>query len=71
MQKANQVDLSNIVLASGEELGPTSFPRLDNMSAAFLYKFIPRPKKLSPPEFVYVPLFPKERLGDNYYRIRK
>jgi hypothetical protein len=67
MQKANQVDLNKIAIASGEELKPTSFPQLDNMSAAFLYDFIPRPKKLSPPEFVYIPLFPQEKLGDNYY----
>jgi hypothetical protein len=67
MRKMNKFDLSEFALAYGEELEPTSFPRLDNISAAFLYKFIPRPQKLSPPEFVYVPLFPEEKLGDNYY----
>jgi hypothetical protein len=54
------------VLAHGDDLLPENFPELGNLSAAFMYKFIPRPKRMRPTEFAYIPLRPDHRLGDNY-----
>ena len=43
------------LIARGEELDPAAFPALDNLSAAFFYRFLPIPDERQPPEFVYVP----------------
>jgi hypothetical protein len=42
-------------LASGEELAPENYPRLFNLSTAFEYQYIFRPRVKKTPEFVYVP----------------
>jgi hypothetical protein len=66
MPENKDFDLSEFALASDEELKPTRFPQLDNMSAAFLFKFIPRPLKLNPAEFVFIPIEHKEKAFDEY-----
>jgi hypothetical protein len=42
-------------LASGDELDPDIYPRLDNLSAGFLFEYVYRPISPDSPEFVYVP----------------
>ena len=56
MRKQNHLDLEHFDLATGEDLLPEVFPELGNLSAAFLFKFVPRPSEVLPPEFVYVPI---------------
>lgn len=48
-------DLRRTLLAEESELTPDTFPRLDNLSAAFIYQFAPRPATSEPAECVYVP----------------
>ena len=48
-------DLYRRLVADGEDANPSSFPHLDNLSAAFLYDFLPIPTADRQPEFVYVP----------------
>lgn len=47
--------------ASSEEQAPEVYPHLHNLSAAFVYRFIARPAKVAPPEFLYVPFLSKGR----------
>jgi hypothetical protein len=47
--------LYRMLIAVGEDANPSSFPHLDNLSAAFLYDFLPIPATVRQPEFVYVP----------------
>jgi len=66
MHEAGNIDFKEFALAAGEELRSVVYPRLGNISAGHLYTFVPRPPKLEPPEFVYVPGPYKQLLGDNY-----
>jgi hypothetical protein len=66
MHEAGNIEFEKIALAVGVGLKPTSYPKLDNLSAGHIYTFIPRPTKLEPPEFVYVPGPYREPLDDNY-----
>jgi hypothetical protein len=66
MHEARNIDFKEFALAAGEELRPVVYPRLGNISAGHLYTFVPRPPKLEPPEFVYVPGPYRQSLGDNY-----
>ena len=43
-------------LASGNDLLTDNFPQLSNVSAAAIFRFLPRPTKCTAPEYVYVPL---------------
>ncbi len=57
-------------LAKGKDLKPNRFPHLSNLSAAFVFQFLPRPNDVVPPEFVYVPLparLTKER--DQFWKL--
>jgi len=56
-------------LAAGDELEPENFPRLGNISAAFIFQFVPRPVEIKSPEFVYVPYQHKARRDDIQTRI--
>jgi hypothetical protein len=49
-------EIRKLHIAEGDELAPEKFPFLDNMSAAFVYQFIPRPIERKPFEYVYVPM---------------
>ena len=42
-------------LASGDDLNPEFFPQLYNVSSAFMYQYMLRPKSESRLELVYVP----------------
>jgi hypothetical protein len=42
-------------IASKEERNPAIFPELYNLSAAFLYQFLPYPKTVAKPEFLFLP----------------
>jgi len=44
-----------LMLATGEALHIDVFPQLYNISAAFFYRFLPRPVHRRAPEYVYVP----------------
>jgi len=55
------------VIAKGDDLHPDKFPELGNISAAFIFQFIPRPKKVGHTEFAYIRIDdPFHRLGENY-----
>lgn len=43
-------------LAKPDDLDPERYPHLDNISAAFMYRFMCRPLEPRPPEYVYVPI---------------
>lgn len=43
------------LVASGDDLSPDVFPSLDNLSSAFLFRFLPIPHDRRSPEFLYVP----------------
>ena len=58
---SNDDDLLRLT-ANPEESTPEVYPELYNLSAAFFFKFIPRPKKPSRPEFLYVPPNNKKHL---------
>lgn len=51
-----EADLLRETLAHGEEREPDAFPSLYNLSAGFMFRFIPRPPVPTPAEYVYVPL---------------
>lgn len=53
-------------IAQGDDLLPERFPRLMNLSAAFIWTFVPKPETTSTPEFAYVPVDIHERLADNH-----
>src|SRR5438093_555649 len=42
-------------IAEGRELSPEIFPEIGHISAAFFFRFMPRPVTPLPPEYVYVP----------------
>ena len=42
-------------IASEEERNPSVFPELYNLSGAFMYQFLPRPKEVARPEFLFLP----------------
>ncbi len=42
-------------IASEDERNPSVFPELSKLSGAFLYQFLPRPKELARPEFLFLP----------------
>lgn len=63
----NDKRLENFALAKGEELLPENFPTLRNISAAFLFNFVPRPRRILPPEFVYVPIGGKKRYDEKRF----
>jgi hypothetical protein len=42
-------------IANKEERNPAVFPELYNLSGAFLYQFLPRPKEVARPEFLFLP----------------
>ncbi|MGD0077487.1 MAG: sigma-70 family RNA polymerase sigma factor [Sedimentisphaerales bacterium] len=64
-----EAEIKEIDLAKGEDLLPEYFPELRNLSAAFIFDFVPKPANILPPEFVYVPL-PNRRRGRNDLWIR-
>ncbi len=57
--------LSEESLAKGEDLNPEVFPHLGNLSAAFIYQFVYRPKKRTLPEFAYIPYDPDRHSEGN------
>lgn len=52
-------------LARGKDLSPDEYPALNTLSAAFLQELMPHPLEPKAPEFTYVPLYPREKIGDN------
>jgi hypothetical protein len=55
----NPIELSTLAeyeLANEEQLNQEAYPCLFNISAAFIYQFLPHPTKLAPPEFTFVPI---------------
>ncbi len=64
--EARASNFSHSWIAQGDDLSPERFPRLMNLSAAFMWTFVPKPETTSTPEFAYVPVDIHERLGDNY-----
>lgn len=67
VSKESAMELSEV--ATGEELEPEYFPRLGNISSAFMFKFIPRPVEIKSPEFVYVPYRRKANRDDTDIKI--
>jgi hypothetical protein len=65
MNKEAEVDLREMHLAKGEELLPEDFPELSNLSAGFIFKFVPRPLQAFPPEFVYIQIDTSRPRDDN------
>jgi hypothetical protein len=55
-----QDEIKRNLLADASEVTSDTFPRLDNISAAFIYKFTPRPAVTEPAECVYVPRLPRK-----------
>jgi hypothetical protein len=51
-------------IAQGEDLLPERFPRLMNLSAAFMWSFVPKPETTSDPEFAYVPVDIRKPFAD-------
>ena len=51
-----EAELKRTDLAPEDEQYPDSFPELSNISAAFFYQFVARPKTRLPPEFAYIPV---------------
>jgi hypothetical protein len=47
------------LIATGEELTPEQYPQLYNLSAAFVYQFLPIPKQRVLPEYVYLEAYPE------------
>lgn len=47
--------ISHHWIASEEERNPSVFPELYNLSGAFMYQFLPRPKQPARPEFLFLP----------------
>jgi hypothetical protein len=52
----NQLFKSTGWLASEDEQDPGVYPELYNLSAAFMFRFLPRPTEVAKPEFLYLPL---------------
>jgi len=65
MNEVTDIELKEFDLAKGEDLLPKNFPRLENVSAAFMFNFVPKPSQTLLPEFVYVPIDVNERWGEN------
>jgi hypothetical protein len=65
MKQMNDKWLETFALAKGKELLPENFPSLYNLSAAFLFDFVLRPRQILPPEFVYVLIDGKKYLDVN------
>jgi hypothetical protein len=61
MTKTSDVNMKEFHLAKGESLLPENFPELINLSAGFMFNFIPKPSHTLPPEFVYVPINPNKQ----------
>jgi hypothetical protein len=57
-------ELSQDCLAKGDDLNPEVFPHLGNLSAAFIYRFVCRPKVRTLPEFAYIQLDPHSHRDD-------
>lgn len=60
-EKVLDKELTESYLAKGENLEPDAFPCLTNVSAAFIFDFVNRPKKQLPPEFAYITFDPNSR----------
>lgn len=56
MAATEEHDNGSLYLAQPYEVTPEFFPALRNISAAFLFQFLPIPKTRTIPEFVYVPI---------------
>jgi hypothetical protein len=56
MSEDTESRLKEFHLAKGEALLPENFPELQNLSAGFIFDFVPRPSQTLPAEFVYVPI---------------
>ncbi len=65
MSEDTDIDLKEFDLAKGKDLLPENFPELTNLSAGFIFKFVPRPSQALPPEFVYVPIDVNKRWDEN------
>jgi len=63
------IKLRDYALATGDDLEPENFPKLGNISSAFMFKFVPRPVEIKSPEFVYVPSQRKGKRDDSEIRI--
>ncbi len=57
--------LKELGLAKGKDLLPENFPELGNLSAAFIFDFVPIPSQTLPPEFVYIPIDVNGTWGKN------
>src|SRR5688572_18545857 len=56
-----QIDDSFSHLARPDELTRDVFPELGNLSAAWMFQFLPIPADdLSPPQYVYIPTTPRD-----------
>lgn len=53
---SEKMKFAKVNLAMGDKLNPDRYPELSNMSAAFIFDFVPCPKKTFKPEFVYIPV---------------
>ncbi len=53
-----------LVFEAPEKLNPDSYPAAFNLSAEHFFQFVPVPKEILPPEFVYVPLPKSPRFTD-------
>lgn len=58
-QDAFEADLKHTTFAEQRELTDAEFPRLDNLSAAWLFDFVLEPRVREQPECVYVPRPPR------------
>jgi hypothetical protein len=70
MSEVTDIDLKELDLAKGEELLPENFPRLENLSAGFLFNFVPKPSQTLLPEFVYVPIDVNGQWNENSLKMQ-
>lgn len=54
-QKISEQNVAQDLLATGKDLSRGNFPSLTNVSAAHIYRFVPRPTRRLIPEFVFIP----------------
>jgi hypothetical protein len=50
----HKIDIAEMSPATGDQLDLKIYPELANLSAEFLFRFVPCPKEKLPPEFIYL-----------------
>jgi hypothetical protein len=56
--------IEDLMFETPEKLNPDSYPAAFNLSAEHFFQFVPVPKEIMPPEFVYVSLPKSPRFTD-------